>query len=329
MSTTQDDIGSDAQQESSQVSSQNPRTAELDSFLRLARSNEPKKDHRGRSIRYCNIENCAYSSAVITNIRKHLLSNHNIHAPSQPSNIHVIGVQQLQDVVISAGGRTKQEVEDSIFREVLEKGITRKALIHLIVRHRLLISMVEWPAFHAFLTTLNPLAKEILPTSHNTIRSDILSSWLDEKVVLQNYLRTATSTINISLDIWTSPNRILFLGVVGHFVRQNTTYLSKSLLGLRQIGRHSGEEQFKILRTVLEEYGIFNSLRVIIGDNASTNDTLCRTISSWFQETLERDWDPQLQRIRCLGHIINLIVQAFLFDPGKSFIEEELESYDT
>jgi hypothetical protein len=78
--------------------------------------------------------------------------------------------------MISAGGRTKREVEDSFFREFLEKGVTRKALIHFIVRHRLPILIIEWPTFHTFLATLNPLLKEIIPTSHNTVRLDILSS---------------------------------------------------------------------------------------------------------------------------------------------------------
>jgi hypothetical protein len=143
MSTIQNDIDSESQQESSQISSQNPRTAELDVFLRSAASNESNKDIRGRTIRYCNVENCTYSSSIITNLRKHLRTNHNIHAFSQSFKIQVIEAQQLQDVVISTDDRTKREVEDSFFREFLEKEVIRKTLIHLIVRHRLSISIVE------------------------------------------------------------------------------------------------------------------------------------------------------------------------------------------
>jgi hypothetical protein len=108
--------------------------------------------------------------------------------------------------------------------------------------------------------------------------------------------------------VWTSPNRLLFLGVVAHFVRGEIGQLSKNLIGLRQIAGHSGEEQFHTLHTVLMEWGLWHDLGVIIGDNVTTNDTLCRTISEWFSLHTEREWDPQIQRIRCLGHIINLIV---------------------
>jgi hypothetical protein len=40
---------------------------------------------------------------------------------------------------------------------------------------------------------------------------------------------------------------------------------------------------------VLAGYGCPEKLRVIIGGNASTNDTLCHTISNYFQEELRLD----------------------------------------
>ena len=36
-------------------------------------------------------------------------------------------------------------------------------------------------------------------------------------------------------------------------------------------------------------------------------------------------WDPTYRRIRCMGHIINLAVQAFLF---QNIQEKDLRSYD-
>ena len=37
------------------------------------------------------------------------------------------------------------------------------------------------------------------------------------------------------------------------------------------------------------------------------------------------EWDPEHNQIRCIGHILNLIVQAFLFKKSK---EEELADYE-
>jgi hypothetical protein len=56
--------------------------------------------------------------------------------------------------------------------------------------------------------------------------------------------------------------------------------ISKTLLDLRTIESHSEKEQFFVLQQILKEYDITDNLDVIIDDNATTNDTLCRTIST-------------------------------------------------
>ena len=109
------------------------------------------------------------------------------------------------------------------------------------------------------------------------------------------------------------------------FVRQDESQISKVLLGLPEIGSHGGEEQFKILSSILDDYQVGRTLGFLIGDNSSTNDTLCRAISTWQQDKFKIAWDPEQNRLRCLGHMINLIVQAFIF---SSITIEELESYD-
>jgi hypothetical protein len=301
----------------------------LEDFVREPLPFEPTHE-KGRKIRYCSIENCSYNTSVITNLRRHLLNKHNIEiSPKQPI-ARVQGYQNLQEIWSNSEDCMKDTIQNTVFSAHLKKDIVRKALVRFIVQQRLALSIVERPAFHTFVRALNPLADEhIIPTSHNTIRTAILSDWYEEKLILQRDLSHAISKINISLDIWTSPNRILFLGIVGYFVRPNSYYLQKNLLGLRQIGGHSGEEQFTVLRTILEEYDISDKLGVIIGDNASTNDTLCRTIAKWYHDNQERAWDAETQRIRCLGHIINLIVQAFLFSgSSSSYSLKDLEKAD-
>ena len=67
-------------------------------------------------------------------------------------------------------------------------------------------------------------------------------------------------------------------------------------------------------------------LRATIGDNASTNNTLCCTIEAHLLEEEDIEWNASHWRMRCIGHIINLVVQAFLF---QNVIEmEELELYN-
>ena len=125
--------------------------------------------------------------------------------------------------------------------------------------------------------------------------------------------------------MWTSLNRYLLLVIYAHF----TTYDSKrqkALLALKRVGGHAGEDQFAVLLPVLEDYGIVRKLGTVVTDNAPSNNTLCQAIQYYWEQELSLDWDAVQMRIRCIGYIINLIVQAFLFSGVVRM--EELESYD-
>jgi len=89
---------------------------------------------------------------------------------------------------------------------------------------------------------------------------------------------------------------------------------------------HSGEDQFSILLPILQDYGIEKKLGAIIADNAPPNNVLCRIIEKHMEETYNKEWLADEWRIRCIGHIINLVVQAFLF--AEVIDLEELASYD-
>jgi hypothetical protein len=55
-----------------------------------------------------------------------------------------------------------------------------------------------------------------------------------------------------------------------------------------------------------------------MADNAGENDNAITELAKLFEI------DPQTQRLRCLGHIINLVVKALLFGKGVSKLEREL-----
>jgi aminopeptidase C len=80
------------------------------------------------------------------------------------------------------------------------------------------------------------------------------------------------------VDIWTSPNRYRLLAICSYFIDSNENRM-KSLLALRTVANNSGEEQWNIILSVLQDYGIIRKLGAVIGDNSSTNDTLCNAIS--------------------------------------------------
>ncbi|KAH8704549.1 hypothetical protein GQ44DRAFT_831443 [Phaeosphaeriaceae sp. PMI808] len=95
-------------------------------------------------------------------------------------------------------------------------------------------------------------------------------------------------------------------------------------------GSHSRAEQWKLLRPVLEGYGIWHKIGYITGDNHGANDVLCRALSEFLREK-DITWQAKHRRIRFHGHVVNLAVQAFPFMDSKEAVEvacEEIEELD-
>jgi hypothetical protein len=217
------------------------------------------------------------------------------------------------------------DIETQAFQKCLNQDTIDEALVSLIVVRNLPFRLVRWPEFHTFCQVLNPESSNFITTAHSQVAKKIEQSWNHHKDVLRRKLQSAISSIHFSLDIWTSPNRLLLLGVVAHFVDYQEKHWN-ALLALRKIANHTGDEQFTILLPILKDYSILQGLGAIVGDNASTNDTLCRAIATHLLEEEDTEWDASRWRLRCTGHIINLAVQAFLFQNAIEM--EELESYD-
>lgn len=273
-----------------------------------------------------NSEEPPYGTDISENMKKHLVGQHQIIIAKKISKHQETARQQLNQYYhqAQASGDTR-ELDSEILRSCLNKAVITEALISLIVVRNLSFCLAEWPEFHTLCQALNPESEGIITTSHSGIYNKVSEAWVKHKDVVRRELQAALSRIHISLDIWTSPNRWLLLAICAHF----TTYSQKkqkALLALKKVSGHSGEDQFSILLPVLEDYGIVRQLGAIIADNASPNNVLCRSIETYFHDTLKIEWNADDWQIRCIGHIINLVVQAFLFANVIGL--EELESYD-
>src|SRR5438045_1882618 len=88
----------------------------------------------------------------------------------------------------------------------------------------------------------------------------------------------------------------------------------------------SGANQWEALQLVLIEYGIETKIGALVGDYAGSNDVLCHVIDQWLSLEYKINWITTHQRICCQGHVINLIVQAFLFGSKKD--EKLMDLYD-
>lgn len=291
------------------------------------------------ALRYC--KHCVLRVIGTTNFGSHLRTQHKriitveskIHKDSKDRSQElndIFGIQDLNKVF--EAGRTKAEVVEHVFKTYLEQNKVkiRRALTEFIVQTRQSFDIVESPSFGTLLNCFNPRASDFLPTSHNTISKDIMATFEDQKNHVREALSKAYTRVHLSADIWTSPNRHLVLGVMGTFVRieEGRPVRTRLTLGLKNVKSHAGEKQFDAARPLLQEFGIAIRIGALVGDNSTTNDTLCRALERMFRELRTiSPWRAKDMRVRCLGHIINLIVKAFLLNK-EILSEEEEEKQD-
>lgn len=93
-------------------------------------------------------------------------------------------------------------------------------------------------------------------------------------------LTQAISKIHITVDLWTSGNRKSVMGIISHFLNSQGE-LKHKVLAVRELqGDHSGENQAIVVVDVLTDYEIEERLGFFVGDNASSNDALCKSLST-------------------------------------------------
>jgi hypothetical protein len=283
-----------------------PRTAtETWSHARSAQGDEAIYEGPNK-ILYCRHcpANTTYKSSITTNFRRHLRAKHQINIQARVPIVRKKAEEQIQLLY--------QTLSSQGHQSALDQSVINEALVTLVVVRGLSFNILQWPEFHAFCIALNPESQSAIYMSSSALTTLIQESFSISKDIVRRTVQSAISSIHISLDVWTSPNRYLLLGVCAHFVDRTQEKPQKALLGLRTIQGHSGNEQFNALQPLLDDYGILSKLGSVIGDNASTNDVLCRTIQTHLQ-TKGIAWDSIERRVRCTGHIINLAVQAFIF----------------
>ncbi|KAM4066750.1 transposase-like protein [Hirsutella rhossiliensis] len=118
------------------------------------------------------------------------------------------------------------------------------------------------------------------------------------------YFRELMDRINISFDGWSSRNFRTFL------------------LGLPQIeGRHTGENLADRVSEIIHEYGLEDCIGYFVTDNAESNDTCLEDLG------VEFGFNKQHRRLRCCGHIINLVARSILFGADPDAFEEDCQAH--
>jgi hypothetical protein len=159
-----------------------------------------------------------------------------------------------------------------------------------------------------------------VPQNHSTVSSWISQAFIRRRQIIFDLIKTAMSQVHLSFDLWTAGTAKNYLGIVSHFVDAEG-FKRDVLIGLpRIIGPHSGENVAPYVKEVIDRYELGSKLGYFVLDNADSNDTCLKALAVWFPIDVGR------RRLRCIGHIINLVVRAVIFGEKVGKFEEELRA---
>ncbi|KAJ3454169.1 hypothetical protein MRS44_018063 [Fusarium solani] len=215
-----------------------------------------------------------------------------------------------------------------VLREAYDRPRHLQALLALCARRRLPLNAIEWPELHDLLLSANPEISDLAQFSRRTFTRALVLNYERYRQILQNNIQEAIGDIHISTDMWTSPARKAYLCICVRWISQDYQF-KHGMLALPQVlFSHSGEIQAAIILRTLKSFGITTKLGYHTGDNATSNDTLLIELSRSLKLEFGIDYDPTTHRIRCLDHILNLALQAFLLATSKEALKAALAAIE-
>jgi hypothetical protein len=203
-----------------------------------------------------------------------------------------------------AGLGVNSEKVGMIVRWRFDQNAIRQALASMIILDELPFSFVEGEGFKKFVTIFCP--RFHIPSRWSIIR-DCIDLYLLEKTKLKSYLRSNSQRVCLTTDTWTSLQKNNYMCLIVHFI-DNDWKLNKRILIFCLISSHSGKEIGMTIERCLLDWKIDKVFTVTV-DNASSNDLaidwLRKKITNWCTRIL----NGKHLHMRCIAHIINLIVQ--------------------
>lgn len=177
------------------------------------------------------------------------------------------------------------------------------------------------------LQLFNPSLASATSLARTSMKTRLDKLFYVKKQAVRQELVNALTQVHLAFDLWTSPNSIAILGVSGHFLDDHGHAQQRLLALSQQQGAHTGDNIASTLAAVVRDWGIADRLGVLVSDNASNNDSCGKALFTQIDPFLGSE-DICHRRIRCYGHIINLVGRAFLYGDDSESIEQESQAYE-
>lgn len=178
---------------------------------------------------------------------KHLIGAHGIHAPGTHPPV---------------GGDSKlvmRSCPEGVYPLHAERW--REDFINWIAHDYITFEQAASPRLHKIILGGGPAIQHLLPCSR-TLRSWLLKTYNECTADGKSSLACSRSKINLSFDVWSSPNHLSMLGIVGHWIDRQRN-LKTGLLALRPLDGHRGNDIAVVLLPVIKTFNIEAELSMV------------------------------------------------------------------
>lgn len=168
---------------------------------------------------------------------------------------------------------------------------------------------VEQEAFLEMIKILNPAAITI---SSSTVKRDIMKKFEEKTKYMIAYLKKVPGKMSFTLDAWTSKNFIPFMAIRAHWINSDWVYETVLLDFSHILDLHDGKNFCSIFLQCLERFEIpLSKVLALTMDNVGSNNTLMEFLRLHGIK-IGVNVSAEENRVRCILHILNLVVQDIL-----------------
>jgi hypothetical protein len=220
-----------------------------------------------------------YTTSSISAASRHLAEekpSHNIVAPGKTPKAQLLGVYGS----LMAG---KLRVSQAVANELSSFNVQlfRQAAVEWLIANNYPLSELEQLAFRKLIGLANPLAKDALWQSHNSVSRYVMRYFDYLRPIVVKELSCARSKIHLSFDGWTTKGgKRGFLGIVAYYVIGDGKLRDLPIALPQLTGAHSGKRIAEVVLEILQKFDIDTlKLGYFVLNNASNNNSTILAIS--------------------------------------------------
>ena len=244
-----------------------------------------KREDGSAVCKYCSPEKTYGANTGNSTLKGHLQKHH-------PELVPDAKQAKIEDALRTPMTPTEAAVMDQLLRNFIIEGLQA-------------FRMVESPAFRDFVRALN--CRYQAPC-RQTVATSIAKEFSEVQESITACFKRVPGLVTCTTDCWQSPAYDSYMAVTVHWISKDWEMRGLTVAMVDVPESHTGNYLCNKLLEALQLYKVEPKVGAIISDNASN----AMLASSLTKEKLSDEWGHPVVTLRCVAHIIHLVVTAGL-----------------